>query len=133
MRTLIVVTACAAVLALTGVAQAAEISSAGIFGVEFQDRAECVVLNHGNTPVAVTVNIFAGSGVQLATSNCGGPLGPGQFCNVVRNSPPPFENEPVSCSVTAGSTRNLRGAIVIEESPFTGHGPFHLVRSAPLR
>ena len=59
MRTFIVITACAAVLALTGVSRAAEISSPGIFGVDFQTRAECVVLNHGTTPVAVTVNTMA--------------------------------------------------------------------------
>ena len=58
MRTLIVATACASVLAFSGLSQAAQISSPTIFGTASEDRAECAVLNNGTSPLAVTVKII---------------------------------------------------------------------------
>ena len=121
MRTLILATVCAGVLALSGMSEAAQISSASIFGGHFQTRAECVVLNFGTRPVAATVKILNDNGQTAATSNCDGSLDPGEFCSVAAAIT--FQNplasiqfmNSFSCVATAASTANLRGALVIYE------------------
>ena len=113
MRTLIVATVCAGVLACSGMSEAAQISSASIFGGHFQTRAECVILNFGTRPVAATVKILNDNGQTAATSNCDGSLDAGEFCSVVAaitfrtRLHPSFMNS-FSCVATAASTANLR-------------------------
>jgi hypothetical protein len=132
MRTLVIATTVAALLALGGVSEAAQISSPMIFGTGEQDRAECVVLNTGSSPVALTVKLINDFGGTEATYNCGGPLGPGQFCSLLR----PIDNASAyACTATAGSTGNLRGTAVLLERVLDSWDLFRLraVRSAPMR
>jgi hypothetical protein len=133
MRTLVVVTAFVALLALGGVSEAAQISSPAIFGVATQEFAECVVLNGGNTPLNVTVKIINFYGVTARTYSCGGALGAGQFCSI--SAPTNLGYAPWACVATAGSVTNLRGALTIHEELPDGWGSYYLrsVRSAPLR
>jgi hypothetical protein len=138
MKTLVIVAVCVAVLGLAGVSLAAEISSPGMFGVVFQYWAECVVFNGGKTPLAVTVKIVSHGGGPLETYGCDGPVGPGQFCAVGAGWSDGLaldDGFPVSCSATAPSVANLRGAFVIHERVNDGFGGLRLLpmRSAPLR
>jgi hypothetical protein len=143
MRTLILATVCAGVLALSGMSEAAQISSASIFGGHFQTRAECVVLNFGTTPIpAATVKILNDNGQTAATSNCDGALDAGEFCSVVaaitnQNPLASIHNmNSYSCVATAPSTGNLRGALVIYEEVYDydwGIYNWHPMRSAPLQ
>src|SRR5262245_1706571 len=131
MRTLIAAAASAAMLAWSGVSQAAQIASPMIFGNVEQDRAECVVLNGGTSPIAVTVKIVDEAGATKATSTCGGPLAAGEFCslNIALGFVGPF-----GCTATAASVTNLRGALALEEQVLDSFGLFqlHVVRTAPL-
>ena len=133
MRTLIVAMACTAVLALSGVSQAAQISTPMIFGTGNQDKAHCVVVNGGTSPLAVTVKLLNEYGGTEATYNCHGPLGAEQFCALRRS----IDNAGAyACIATAGSTANLRGALVLEEEvldPFWGTTFLRPVKSAPMR
>ena len=74
MRTLIVATAFATVLALSGVSQAAQISTPAIFGTHNQDMAHCLVVNGGTSPLDVTLKLINEYGGTEATYNCHGPL-----------------------------------------------------------
>lgn len=133
MKTFIVVTACAAVLALSGLAQAAQISTPMLFGTGTQDKAHCLVLNGGTSPLAVTVTLRNEYGGTEATDTCGGPLGAGQFCALRRA----IDNAGAyACIATAGSTASLRGTLVLEEAlldPVWGTTFLRPVRSAPMR
>ena len=142
MRTLIVATAFAGVLALGGMCEAAQISSPAIFGGHFQSLAECVVLNFGTRPVATTVKILNDNGETAATSNCSGPLDAGEFCSVAAAIT--FQNplasinfmNSFSCVATAASTANLRGALVIYQDVFDvdfGVSNLQPMTSAPLQ
>ena len=112
MKTLIVATAFAAALALSGVSQAAQISTPTIFGTGEQDKAHCIVLNGGTSPLAVTVKLLNEYGGTEATYSCSGPLGAGQFCALRRS----IDNAGAyACIATAGSTTKLRGALILEE------------------
>ena len=125
----------------SGIMEAAQISSASIFGGHFQTKAECVVLNAGTRPIATTVKILNDNGATAATSNCSGPLDSGEFCSVVATIS--FQNplasinfmNSFSCVATAGSTVNLRGALVIYEDVFDvvfGISNLQPMRAAPL-
>jgi hypothetical protein len=132
MRTLVVTMACAAVLVLSGMSQAAQIASPPIFGTGDQDFAHCIVLNGGMTPLAVAVKIINEFGGTEATYNCSGPLGAGQFCALRRA----IDNAGAyACVATAGSTANLRGALTLEEEqPDPSGGEFlRPIRSEPMR
>ena len=142
MRTLILATVCTGVLALSGMSEAAQISSTPIFGGHFQSRAECVVLNFGTRPVAATVKILNDNGETAATSNCSGPLAAGEFCSVAAAIT--FQNplaslnfmNSFSCVATAASTANLRGALVIYQDVFDvvfGISNLQPMTSAPLQ
>jgi len=127
MKSLIVSTAFAFVLTLGGLANAAQIASPSIFGNHFQEDAECVVLNSGTKPLAVTVKIINDLGDTVATSNCSGPLGAGEFCSVVRSID--FRNS-FSCVATAPSTASLRGTLVLEQKVVDD---FFLLQTHPIR
>ena len=72
MRTLIVAMACAGVLALSGVSQAAQIASPTIYGTFDQVLAECAIVNGGPTPLpAVTIKIVSEFGETIGPMNCG--------------------------------------------------------------
>jgi hypothetical protein len=137
MRTRIAILACAAVLTLSGLAQAAQsatIATPMIFGTGEQDRADCLVLNGGTTPGTVALRIVDDFGQTVATSSCSGPLGAGQFC-ALRT---PIDNaEAHACIATVeGATTNLRGTLVLEEKltdPIWGTFFYRPVRSAPMR
>ena len=133
MHTYLVATAVAAMVALGGVAHAAQIASPVIFGSVAQDKAHCVILNGGTTPLTVTLKILNEYGGTEATETCGGPLGAGQFCarRIAIDNAGAY-----ACSVTAGSVTNLRGALVFEEElldPVWGSTFRRPIRSAPLR
>ncbi len=132
MRILVVLAACAGVLALAGSAHAAQIASPTTFGAFTQDRAECVVLNGGTAALAVTVKILNESGGTVKTSTCGGSLPEGEFCSV---STAIDFGVGYACIATAPSTASLRGALVISEQLPDGFGStyFLRIRSAPLR
>jgi hypothetical protein len=107
----LVFAAVVAALAIGGVAQAAEqIASPVVFGNHFQERAECVVMNAGTKPVAVTVKIVDDTGQTVATSNCNGPLGPSEFCSVVKGID--FRNS-FACVASAPSIANVRGTLML--------------------
>jgi len=137
MRTRIGMLACAAVLTLSGLAQAAQTATLAtpmIFGTGEQDRADCLVLNGGPSPLTVTLRIVDDFGQTVATSSCSGPLGAGQFC-ALRT---PIDNaEAQACLATVeGATTNLRGTLVLEEKltdPVWGTFFYRPVRSAPMR
>jgi hypothetical protein len=132
MRTLVVTMACAAVLALSGMSQAAQIASPPIFGSGDQDFAHCIVLNGGTKPLTVTLKILNEFGGTEVTDGCGGPLGAGQFCarRIAINNADAY-----ACIATAGSTANLRGALTLEEEqPDPSGGEFlRPIRSEPMR
>jgi hypothetical protein len=135
MRTLIFAMACAAVLALSGVSQAAQIPTPAIFGNRNQDKAHCLVINGGTSPLAVTLKLINEYGGTEATYNCRGPLDPGEFCTL-RTTITNALACAYACIATAGSTANIRGALVIEEKlidPFWSTKFFRPVRSAPMR
>jgi hypothetical protein len=135
MRTLIVAMACTAVLALSGVSQAAQISTPAIFGNHNQDQAHCLVVNGGTSPLAVTLKLINEYGGTEATYNCSGPPEPGEFCTLRRTISGAVAWA-YACMATAGSTANLRGALVIEEQlidPVWGTNFLRPVRSAPMR
>ena len=134
MKTLIVASAFAGLLALALVepSEGAQITSPVIFGNHFQDHAECVVLNAGTRPLAVTVKIVDDTGQTRGTSTCDGALGVGEFCSAVAGID--FRNS-FACVATAPSTANLRGTLVLEETVFDDFfvAQLHPIRSAPLR
>ena len=112
MKALIKTLACAAVLALSGVSEAGQISSPVIYGALSQHRTHCTVLNGGTTAVAVTLKLVNDFYGLEATYNCGA-IPPGDFCSLSRV----IDNSSAyACTATAGATSNLRGALVIEES-----------------
>ena len=68
MRRLIVATACAGVLALSGVSQAAQIASPTIYGTFDQVMAECSVVNGGPTPLsAVFITVIGAAGTHRSS------------------------------------------------------------------
>jgi hypothetical protein len=135
MRTLFVATACAGVLALSSVSQAAQISSPTIYGTFDQVVAECSVVNGGPTPLpAVTVKIVSEFGETIGPMNCGSnrTLGAGEFCSLIAQ----IDNSTAyACVATAGSLANFRGALVFHKHVQDDLGilVLHPIRLAPLR
>ena len=105
MRTLMVAAACVGLLALSGVSQAAQISSPTIYGTFDQVVAECAVLN-GGTPQGVTVKLVSEFGDTIGPTNCGGmKLGAGEFCSLFTS----IDNSTAyACVATAGSITPVR-------------------------
>jgi len=132
MRTLIITLACAAVLALSGVSQAAQIASPILYGNEDQVFAQCIVVNSGTTPLTVTLKILDSFGLTVATDNCDGSLDAEEFCTRALA----IDNQTAyACIATAGSVATLRGTLVLEEkvpNPSTGGTFRRPIRSAPL-
>ena len=127
------VAAVAAVLALGSAAKAAEqIASPAVFGNHFQEVAECVVLNAGLKPAAVTVKIINDVGDTVATSNCNGPLGTNEFCSVARTID--FRNA-FACVVSAPSIASVRGTLVLLQKELDQFfvPNLHPVRTAELQ
>ncbi len=120
-------------LALSGVSQAAQISSPTIYGTLDQQSAECSVLNGGTTPQAVTVKLVSEFGDTIGPMNCGGArLDAGEFCSLFT----PIDNSTsYACVVTAGSVANLRGGLVLHRRVLDDFGLFNFqaIRFAPLR
>jgi hypothetical protein len=135
MRTLIVVVACAGVLALSGVSQAAQIASPTIYGAFDQVLAECAIVNGGPTPLpAVTIKIVSEFGETIGPMNCctNKTLGAGEFCSLVTQ----IDNSTAyACVATAGSLANFRGGLAFHEQVQDNSGilVFHPIRFAPLR
>ena len=133
MRTLIVAMACAGVLALSGVSQAAQIASPTIYGTFDQVLAECAVVNGGPTPLAaVTIKIVSEFGETIGPMSCGSKLGVDEFCSLrtlIDNS------TAYACVATAGSIANLRGGLVFHKNFLNESGSLtlHPIRFAPLR
>ena len=132
MKTLMVAVAFAGVVGVTGLAHAAQIASPSIFGNQTQDVAECVVLNFGTRPVAVTLKIVDDLNATKVMSTCDGPVGPGEFCSVA------FTNiflGGFACVATAPSTATLRGTLIIDQRVVDDFGAAQLqpIVSAPLR
>ncbi len=79
----------------------------------------------------MTVKIIDEAGATKATSTCDGPLGAGEFCSldIALGFVGAF-----SCTATASSVANLRGALALEEQVVDSFGLFqlHVVRAAPL-
>ena len=133
MRTLLIAVVCAGVLAHSGISYAAQtISTSMIFADVGQARAECVVINGGTTALPVTLKIIDTGGATKTTSNCDGTLAAGDFCALIM--PIPFLGS-FACTATAGSTANLRGALVLEDEVVDSFGllQFRAVRSESLR
>jgi hypothetical protein len=135
MRNLIVATACAGVLALSGVSQAAQISSPTIYGTFDQVMAECSVVNGGPTPLpGVTVKIVSEFGETIGPMNCGTnkTLAAGEFCSLITQ----IDNSTAyACVATAGSIANLRGGLVFHKHFLNPGGSLtlHPIRFTPLR
>jgi len=132
MRTLIIIAACAGLLALSGVSDAAQMASPSIFGSIEQFKAECSIVNAGTSPQAVTIRIYDDFGTLFGTSTCDGTVPPGGFCALTVS----IENaEAYACVATAGATGNLRGSLVLHRRLLDSFGLFYFdpVRSAPLR
>ena len=128
MKILILATVAAAMFALGSTANAAQqIASPIIFGNHFQDLAECVVLNAGSGPLAVGLTIVNDAGDTVATSNCDGPLGAGEFCSLTRAID--FQNS-FACVATAPSTRSLRGTLILDQTVLDD---FFVPNSHPIR
>ena len=132
MRAFIIALAGAGVLALSGVSPAAQISSPMVFGNVSQDRAECVVVNGGTAPLTVTLKIVDEAGATKVTSNCDGSIPAGDFCDLIM--PVGFVGA-FSCTATAPSVTNLRGALVLEDKVLDSFGlfQFRAIRSEQLR
>jgi len=132
MKTLIVAMAGAALLGSGGPSEAAQISSPMIFGNVPQAEAECVVVNGGTSPIQVTLAIVDELGAVKTMTTCGGPVPAGDFCTL--SMPIPFIG-PFACTATAGSTANLRGALVLEDKVLDSFGlfQFRAFRSEPLQ
>ncbi len=133
MRTLIVVMACAGLLALSGVSPAAQISSPTIYGTFDQVIAECAVFNSGTAAHAVTVKLVSEFGETIGPINCGGKaLGAGEFCSLrtlIDNS------TAYACVATSGSIATLSGGLVFHRHVLDDAGVLvlHPIRFAPLR
>jgi hypothetical protein len=112
MKTSIVSSIAACLVALAGSAHAGAIASATIYGAFHQDTAECIVRNVGKANATVDVSIHDESGnVVPAGGDCAAAIAPGEYC---------FERAPISfgvayaCSATvAGSTKDLRANFVL--------------------
>ena len=135
MRTLFVATACAGVLALSGVSQAAQISSPTIYGTFDQVVAECSVVNGGPTTLAaVTVKIVSEFGETIESMNCGSNkmLAAGEFCSLITQ----IDNSTAyACVATAAALANFRGGLVFHKHVQDNLGilVLHPIRFAPLR
>jgi hypothetical protein len=131
MKALFAATAFAALLGLAGVSDAAQIITPNVTAAATSDRAECIVVNAGVTPVTVTVKLLNETGYTEASYNCGGPLGPGQFCALNR---PAAGIVGYHCAATASSIAKLRGSIVILEEQLDSYGLIRAraIRSAPM-
>jgi hypothetical protein len=132
MKSLILATAAAAMLALGSAANAAQqIASPIIFGNHFQELAECVVLNAGSKPLSVGVKIINDAGDTVATSSCDGPLGAAEFCSLTTAID--FQNS-FACVATASSTTNLRGTLILDQTVFDDFlvPNLHPIRAAAL-
>ena len=133
MRTLLVATAVAGLLALSGVAQAAQIASPTIYGTADQVLAECAVINGGLTPLAITVKIVSEFGETIGPISCGGPtLAAGDACSLATL----IDNSTAyACVASAASIANLRGGLVFHKHVQDSSGilVLHPIRFAPLR
>jgi hypothetical protein len=131
MKILILATA-AALFVLGSTANAAQqIASPIIFGNHFQDLAECVVLNAGSKPLAVTVKIINDAGDTVATSSCDGSLGVAEFCSLTAAID--FQDS-FACVATAPSTASLRGTLILDQTVFDDFlvANLHPIRAAAL-
>ena len=135
MRTLIVAMSCAGVLALSGVSQAAQISSPTIYSTFDQVMAECSVVNGGPTPLTlVTVKIVSEFGETIGPMNCGNnkTLGAGEFCSLITQ----IDNSTAyACVATAAALANFRGGLALHKQVQDNSGilVFHPIRFTPLR
>jgi hypothetical protein len=130
MKAIIALAACAGVLGLVGVSDAAQISSPAIFGAYTQTTAHCIVVNGGTSTLTVTVKILNESGGVVTSVT--DPLPPGEFGPLSAHI---SFGVAYACTATAGSVANLRGALSIEETVSDGFGGSYQrpIRSAPLQ
>ena len=131
MKTFMVAVVVAGVLGVSGLAHAAQIASPSIFGNQNQSVVECVVLNFGTRPVAVTLKIIDELAATKATSTCDGALAPGEFCSVSAS----LFVAGFGCTATAPSTATLRGTLIINQRVVDDFGVTQLqpIVSTPLR
>jgi hypothetical protein len=128
MRVLIGLMTCLSVL--SGVAEAARLTSPVIFGAHTQVGAICAVANNGTEPIDVVVTILGESGEKLKVQ---------PFARV-----PPRQTVSLSqalegrfgvahaCTVDAASVGTLRASLTITEQAAV-EGGFRVIRSVPLR
>ena len=133
MRTLLVATAVAGLLALSGAAQAAQIASPTIYGTADQVLAECAIINGGLTPLTVSVKIVSEFGDTIGPINCGGQtLAAGDACSLATL----IDNSTAyACVASAPAIANLRGGLVFHKHVQDSFGilVLHPIRFAPLR
>jgi hypothetical protein len=131
MRIVIGLVAC--IFALSGVAQAARLTSPAIFGTHTQRFAICSVFNNGTAPLDVTVKILGESG-EVLKSEFIDDLLPGEIAPITEDIAL-RTGVAHACSVDAASIANLRAALAILEQVQNADGSviFRPMRSVPLR
>lgn len=133
MKTHIVAMACAAMLVLSGAAQAGQLSSPMIYGTIDQVLAECAIFNGGTAPQTITIKLVSEFGDVIGPMICGGDkLAAGDACSL---STLIDNTTAYACVATAGSIANLSGGLVFHkhvQDPF-GVIVLHPIRFAPLR
>jgi hypothetical protein len=122
MKTLVALAAC--IFGFAGVCHAAQIASPAIYASFSQNDALCIVYNGGSSTQTVQVHLFDDAGTLLGSGSCGGPIPPGQFCQIAENI---SNDNAYACTAQAHSVTNLRGSIILQDSSHTS------LRSAPLR
>jgi hypothetical protein len=117
MKTYVALTVFAGLTGLAGLAQAAQLISAGlpvrVRDTNLETLGACRIRNVGTKPIAVQVSLFSNNLIGIPSDRCNGqPLPAGQSCFVAAVLP---EDSFVACKVTASSVANLRGVLEMSE------------------
>ena len=126
MRSALMLTALMGVWGFTGPVQAAQtLASPAIFGSFSQTTAVCTIGNSGATAVAVEVHIYDESGNIVSGSGSCSSIEPHFICSIAAAIN--FGVAYACSATTPGSTKKLRGALVLEDADGV------LLRSAELQ
>jgi hypothetical protein len=115
MKTFAILTAAACLAGLSGLAEAATLASPATYASTAQRGAQCVIGNHGTTPIKVDVRIVDEAGNAYSANNTCGSVPPQFICSAFVSQV--ANNQAVACSATtSGSAAKLRGSLTLYDT-----------------
>ena len=120
MRTSVVSTAIACLLALAGSARASQLATPAIFGASTQHSAQCNLGNFGTRDIPVTgFDIVDESGNAFTVNRgCGSTIPAGFICQIFAPSIP--SGQAVACTATVSNGATVRGTLLLFDNTGTG-------------